>query len=524
MKPHLYLIILISIIIGYLFNLFTGIQATESYQTFPFLILADTLFSFFVIILLSKNKYSFWGILIPYSVLVFLYAPTGIRFGYLDFYYLYSLFATNTAESLEYLTSINWSIWGLMILFIILIILNRRLINTYNTPNIKTIIIALVATFMIWFGYKGLINSNFPTPTILKTPKEIIYNAIKLYKDVHALKSLENKKSDWTISSITPKYKNYILIIGESQSRDYMNAFGYPYENTPFMSSFGTTVEGLTSAGFNTISSLRYMLTNTKINEEAPNYAGNFIDLANEAGFETIWLSNQGTYGESDTPIAFIAQRSSKNFFLKTGRYNISNEDDFDLLPTFRKELETEVTKTRLFVIHIMGSHPIPAERIVNYPKKISFNQNKEVEDYINSIHKTDSLIKTIYDIANHEFQKSEKETFSIVYFADHGLKYYSKEEINNSGHKVKQSGFNVSSEVREIYEVPLFKISSDEHEKKHIKSRKYGKNFTRGLANWMGIESVQIENKMDLFSTEDDPIVDKTLNLENKKSNPSIK
>lgn len=523
MKIYLFQIIVISLIIGYLFNLFTGVQSTESYHTFPILLVVDSIFTALTIILLSKNRYSFLAILIPYALLIFLYAPTGLRFGYLDFYYIYSLFATNTAESVEYISSITWPIWLATCSFIILLFLNRILIHKYNYPNTKNTLITFITISFIWIGYKGLINTDFPTPTFVKTPKDILSNTIKLYKEVRLLRSLENNNSQWTINSINPKYKNYILVIGESQRRDYMNMYGFPYENTPFMSSSGTTVEGLTAAGFNTISSLQYMLTNTAIEEEIPNYAENFIDLANTADFETIWISNQGTYGESDTPIAFIAKRSTKNFFIKSGRYNISNEDDFKLIPIFKKELETKINKHRLFVIHIMGSHPIPSERIINYPKKIAFNKNQDVEDYLNSIHKTDSLIKIIFDVSNQEFRKDQNESFSILYFSDHGLKYYAENETNSSGDKVKQTGFNVSSDVKEIYEIPLFKISSDDYDKKHIKATKYGKNFTRGLANWLGIDSKQIKNKMDLFAPQNDSIIDNSLRLEDKKNNPVI-
>ena len=171
-----------------------------------------------------------------------------------------------------------------------------------------------------------------------------------------------------------------------------------------------------------------------------------------------------------------------------------------------------------------MGSHPIPSERIINYPKKIEFNKNKEIEDYLNSIHKTDSLVKMIFEVSNQEFRKDNNESFSIIYFSDHGLKYFVEGETNSSGDKVKQTGFNVSSDVQENYEIPLFKISSDDYDKKHIIAIKYGKNFTRGLANWLGIDSKQIKNKLDLFSPINDSIVDSSLRLENKKNNPAIK
>ena len=228
MKIYLFQIIIISLIIGYLFNLFTGVHSTESYHTFPSLLVFDTIFTAITIILLSKNRYSFLTILIPYSILIFLYAPTGLKFGYLDFYYLYSLFGTNTAESVEYISSITWTTWLATFIFIILIFLNKILISNYSYPNTKKTLITFICISFIWVAYKGLINTNFPTPTVIKTPKDILFNTVKLYKEVNLLRSLKNDSSHWEINSLTPKYKNYILIIGESQRRDYMNIVIFP--------------------------------------------------------------------------------------------------------------------------------------------------------------------------------------------------------------------------------------------------------------------------------------------------------
>ena len=36
-----------------------------------------------------------------------------------------------------------------------------------------------------------------------------------------------NAPSQWDIQSFTPKYKNYILIIGESMRKDYMSLYGF---------------------------------------------------------------------------------------------------------------------------------------------------------------------------------------------------------------------------------------------------------------------------------------------------------
>ena len=60
------------------------------------------------------------------------------------------------------------------------------------------------------------------------------------------------------------KYQDYVIILGESARKDYLHAYGYPVNDTPFMSSAnGTLIDGMTSAGTNTVASLRLMLTFT---------------------------------------------------------------------------------------------------------------------------------------------------------------------------------------------------------------------------------------------------------------------
>ena len=49
-------------------------------------------------------------------------------------------------------------------------------------------------------------------------------------------------------------------------------------------------VDGLFSAGMNTVSSLKLMLTYPNKEKWTPNYDLSFVNLANDAGFDTVWL------------------------------------------------------------------------------------------------------------------------------------------------------------------------------------------------------------------------------------------
>ena len=80
-----------------------------------------------------------------------------------------------------------------------------------------------------------------------------------------------------------------MLIIGESARKDYHHAYGYPSENTPFMSQAnGTLIDGFTSGGTNTIASLRLMLTKPDTKNWESNYELGLIDLIKSAVFKLI--------------------------------------------------------------------------------------------------------------------------------------------------------------------------------------------------------------------------------------------
>ena len=48
-----------------------------------------------------------------------------------------------------------------------------------------------------------------------------------------------------------------------------------------------------------------------------PNYPKSFINAANNAGYDTYWISNQNLIGKYDSPISFIAKNSKHKYFMR---------------------------------------------------------------------------------------------------------------------------------------------------------------------------------------------------------------
>lgn len=441
-----------------------------------------------LIVFLSASKKSFWLLVFPMCVAYAIYSPIGSVFGKINYQYLASVFATDFLESREFLSQIPKKNFTYPILIIGGILIYWKLINKYKLEfyKNKTLIIILIIAAMANQSPLDFLK------TTIKSCQEVRNELIKL----NSIK----KESEWQESTLSnSKYNTYILVIGESARKDYHHAYGYPIENTPFMSTAnGMLIDGLTAGGSNTVASLRLMLTKANKNDWSPNYSMNLIDLVNSAGLKTYWLSNQGYFGTYDTPVTAISANSENKFFIKSGEYNSKNTSDFLLLEKAKEIIKNDKDK-KFIVIHLYGSHPDACDRITDF-KKITEVKDKKynyLNCYISSIQKTDEILMQLHNSLDENYKINKNtNSYSMIYFSDHGL---SHNEIND------EIIFNNNRESKLHFSIPLFKTSSDDKERNECSSFKSALNFTNGIASWIGIENKEIDPNYSLFDCKDD-------------------
>ncbi|WP_297574672.1 sulfatase-like hydrolase/transferase [uncultured Campylobacter sp.] len=278
-------------------------------------------------------------------------------------------------------------------------------------------------------------------------------------------------------------------------------------------------MDGFNSVGLNTIPSLSWALAYPdSSNGYKQNIANNIVTLSTLAGYETYWLSNQGFMGQNDTPITKMAKNANHLFFLKSVDYDSKNSFDFELLPKFKEFLTTKSDKNRVFFLHLIGSHPSFCNRI---PRKL-YVKNKGRKDiniycYLKTIEQTDSFLKELYGILNKNY-KDNNESFSMIYFSDHGLT-----------HRVKKGelslAINSSIAAKEHFAVPLIRLSSDDVGRKFVKNRSYGNYFAQSFAKWTGITTSNIKITNDIFEPiEQKDIIDIDKNFIKSKKPDSAK
>jgi len=281
--------------------------------------------------------------------------------------------------------------------------------------------------------------------------------------------------------------------MGDGARRDALGAFGGHWNNTPFASKVnGTLFTDYIAASGSTQKSLG--LTLNRVVDNKPQYQDNFVTLANRAGFQSWWFSNQGQIGEYDTAIASIAKRADEVQFLKSGDFEADkNTRDEALLKMTEQVFSSHRTQPQLIVLHLMGSHPQACDRTQG--KYAEFVQSKETSCYLYTMTQTDDLLSKLYT----QLQNTG-ETFSMAYFSDHGLAFKERgKEVQYLAH---------DDSFQQNFQVPFMVLSSDDKAHRIVKARRSANDFLSFFSQWTGISAKEIANKYRFVSNDKAPPV----------------
>jgi len=333
-----------------------------------------------------------------------------------------TLFQTNEEEALAYIKSLpSASLCGSLLLFSLLGLLGYDLIKLRQKALLKKNpifpfkLIVFLTLCLIIFPVKAKSYSFF---VAMKETKEILADYRHYEKSCNErLNRLEQLEG----LSLSSEAKGlYVLVIGESATRDHMESYGYKRHTTPFLESFkkdpGTL---LFSKAFSnhthTVPVLTYALSQKNQYNNTPlQKAYSLIEVAKKAGYETYWISNQRKYGVWDTPTSEIAGTADHQVFIngRAGKGVASTYYDkalLDHIPVIDSSHPT------LIVIHVMGSHASYEDR---YPKDETYFSGGEdyIDAYDNTILYTDQFLKQLC-----EKIKKMQDFRGLVYFSDHG-------------------------------------------------------------------------------------------------------
>lgn len=144
------------------------------------------------------------------------------------------------------------------------------------------------------------------------------------------------------------------ILVGESSLRTHYSLYDYNIPTTPWLDSMKRRhnlffYEGFSPAAI-TRDALKMSLSfAVPTNQQSFFKNFNAVELANLAGYETYWISNQDKIGMNDSYIGFIASSSNHSEF-----HNYK-KDDLDLISIAESLYDSK--KHQVFFIHLKGSH-----------------------------------------------------------------------------------------------------------------------------------------------------------------------
>ncbi|MBR6059076.1 MAG: phosphoethanolamine transferase [Victivallales bacterium] len=377
-----------------------------------------------------------------------------------DYDAIVAICQTNFKEAVGYFTRLNHRYQLLtytIISFLVILIINMKsLFQPYREKKVNLCIMSILAVFFTVY---------FVITTFIFQKKLYSSNIFKLMgapiSYFQENRKFKEKRANYD-AFIREKFRNepenpdatgvFVIIIGESLNRNYMSAYDYHVDTTPFQRKM---VEDHAfylfqypySAYAQTIRCIAYMLTNQNQYDNKTVSLSNSISLfeiARYNKFTTRWFSAQGTCLLLDSPTALLASSADYSFNLPMARSHFDHKiTDMDLMEFFPEKLSDK----ELIVIQLMGSHyPYPNV----FPS--DFMKDSSLSDYEKSVCYNDLVVKKIFEFFR------DKNASVILYLSDHS------ENIEKGlGHDPRMEVF-----TQDMTEVPFWLYVSPDYASKH--------------------------------------------------------
>lgn len=233
----------------------------------------------------------------------------------------------------------------------------------------------------------------------------------------------------------------YVMIIGESQNRDYMGLYNGFFDNNPKLEQSlnpdNSIIFPHAYACFtHTVPALAYALSNQLMGKTL---SANINDIINSdfipisavlkgAKVKSFWLSNQNEEGLYDTDTTMLARTFDVTKFITKSEFQRPKFDG-ELIPAFKQLLGTiDSQSNNVIVIHTLGTHGTYNDR---YPDTYSKYQptlltkgefglivpddSEDISYYLNATYYNDEVLSQLISLA-----RSHPSFMGLLFFSDH--------------------------------------------------------------------------------------------------------
>ncbi|MDY7396652.1 phosphoethanolamine transferase [Aureibaculum sp. 2210JD6-5] len=352
---------------------------------------------------------------------------------------------TNYDEATEFLSVIRLRSIILVLPYFILFLLALKSPSRVYNSNYKYLLMLLVGFIIGMYFYYPIdrflvrLTPNFVRvshafSTEMKDYRKALKN--NSLKEVDAVRTMNNDK------------QLFVLIIGESASKNHMSLYNYHRDTNPKLKSREDIIifNDAVSAYSYTLAAVLSMITNSNVENELDyDMRVDLIDIFHAVGFDTYWISNQPPIGVSESLISAIGYNKATNSTFvnltsnSTYESDIKSSYDEKLLKPFAKALKDKASK-KLIILHLLGNH---IKYYSRYPKKFNVYKGDGVKEriiaqYDNSILYNDFILDSIFDMISKHSIENPDLIASSIYTSDHGENVY--DELDLYGHSYIKS------------------------------------------------------------------------------------
>jgi heptose-I-phosphate ethanolaminephosphotransferase len=416
-------------------------------------------------------------------------------------------YESNKAEMIEY-TKTTMPAWVIIIAVLLLIALSWILLkikhSSEKNPKWFSISMSVVllagVCYYIFSNEEGDKAGFFKDEYLGQKKLTAYYNNIRLTED-----QIKMQLAPYALQADS-NTQTYVLVIGESTSRHHMGVYNYIRNTTPRLKARKdiTIYNDVISGNTSTVECLNRMLTLPNIKTQEHNFTcPTIIDIANQTGMETFWISNQAFDGLFANSITSVVSRAKHNYFAiqNAEQNNIPDKERFDtgLLPKLQEAI-AHPAKKKLIILHLMGTHFLYKNR---YPSTFNFytatkdiasvfpfaNSEKKLQtinEYDNANRFNDLFVDSVFSIL------SKTENTQSIYLSDHGDEVYDYRDF--IGHTPQ--GANPW-----LHDVPFITWNVNDSLLANTNKAFQLSNFAPSLCYWMNIKSERFADSTILFS-----------------------
>jgi len=375
-----------------------------------------------------------------------------------------AILQTNWTEAMEYIEISCPIVMQLtcLALIVLFVLLGKFVFRVEWTECKPKYFVHFMLIFSLLNGYLLYRHSD----NVFTRPYVEARNFYRVYAEYE--NGLNERKSVLDKVLVDVKIKNgvYVLVIGESHNRKHMSCYGYHRQTTPWLDSMKAEEKMvLFSDAYSCSTQTSYVLTyfltaKNQYNDLSLKSCPSLFEVANAAGYNTVWLSSQQRYDSSSTPYTVAASSAKQQFWnYYDDKVDKLLFDEHLIDPSDPKQHDDKIlydeyllgaldqvryTDKMLIVIQLKGSHFDYRRRYPNSAK--IFQGDNDVDWYDNSVFYNDCVMSKIYErcLRMPNFKM-------MIYCSDHG------EDV--------EGGYRHDASIKytkPMTEIPLYMIASE--------------------------------------------------------------